>query len=253
MKKKWYVFMFLCVSVWSLCSGGCVDYVSRSRLGANSSITVATATTEEKDTLRYLSEVYAIMTKAYYKDIANERTLQFFLHDQLQAMNLLDRHSRDYKKDIEKLKYWRAAWIVEVLKDPTDVYSGFLYKDRVASFEREHFKNSFVSIGLELELKEGKFLIAKVYDNTSAKTANVLAGDELLAVNGVNVRGKTFTVVENLLMVAEGSSVKLSLRHSGEKKAYDVTLIAHVVWIPSVEYQYYPDTGDLKSVPWPCC
>jgi carboxyl-terminal processing protease len=198
---------------------------------------------EETASLLYLKEVYLTMNKHYYKELRGEKVAVYCLESAKKMMELLDPKDKEYMEKVKDITYWNASWMVEALKDPSDKYSGFLYKDRVAQFMRKNLKSSFPSIGIEIEKREGLFYVVNVYEGSSAEKQGVRVGDELQAIDGAVISSLEPRLVEAKFPSVEGESVTLRLLHGGEIHPYEVVLYCHVVVIPSVSKDYFTDTN----------
>ncbi|MDH4223683.1 MAG: aspartyl protease family protein [candidate division Zixibacteria bacterium] len=66
--------------------------------------------------------------------------------------------------------------------------------------------------GLEFILKEGKYLVDKVYDNTSAKKASIEPGEEIISINDEPASKYTLNQLRDLFTGKDGTIIKLQLK-----------------------------------------
>src|SRR5919106_585796 len=79
-----------------------------------------------------------------------------------------------------------------------------------------------VGIGIQLEEKNGEVVVAAPIDGSPAEEAGISSDDVLLAVDGKSVRGDEVSEVVEKVKGPEGTSVELTVRHDGERRAYDL-------------------------------
>ena len=139
----------------------------------------------------------------------------------------------------QKLTYGAAAGMVNALGDTG--HSTFLTPQQVAQ-ERVYTQGSFEGIGALVEFKDGHAVIAAPYDGSPAQKAGVHAGDIILKVNGEDMTGKTLDQVVAQVLGPAGSQVTLTLRDPKTSENRDVTITRAHINLPSVEWQFLPNT-----------
>ncbi len=108
--------------------------------------------------------------------------------------------------DQRKLKRGAIRGMVSAL----DEFSSYIPPDKLASFTR-HMAGKGRGVGLYLEMVEGKVMVVGPLLNSPAHTAKIYVGDQVLAVDGQDVRGMAIGEVELLLAGQVGSGVTLTL------------------------------------------
>ncbi|OXM17258.1 S41 family peptidase [Paenibacillus herberti] len=97
------------------------------------------------------------------------------------------------------------------LEDPYSVYlPGSEGQDFVQSYQPE-----FVGIGVQVREEEGRFLIDTVIKETPADKGGVLAGDELIKVDGTALEGFSMEKLVAILRGEKGTKVKVTLARAG--------------------------------------
>ncbi|MFH0803272.1 MAG: S41 family peptidase [bacterium] len=110
--------------------------------------------------------------------------------------------------------------IIEGLGDP---YSVFLDARSRKNFENETTGGSFPGIGVELAIKDGRLLIVAAIQGTPAFKAGLRPGDEMVAIDGKNVRSLNFSKAMSLLDGAAGTPLSLTLRRGDSVQAVRLT------------------------------
>ncbi len=98
----------------------------------------------------------------------------------------------------------------------------------------EQFRGNFQGIGIEFDILNGYItVIAPVADSPSEKVG-LQPGDKIIAINGEDAFEITKKEVFEKLRGPKGTSVDVTIRRSGEKKPFDVTIIRDHIPIYSV-------------------
>ena len=96
---------------------------------------------------------------------------------------------QNYYKKVKKEDLINAAYegMVNSLDDP---YAAYMGKDDSESFNQT-VNGEYVGIGAAVEYKEENAKISTIYKNSPAQKAGLEVGDQLLAIDGQDVKGKT--------------------------------------------------------------
>ena len=115
-----------------------------------------------------------------------------------------------------------------------DEYSDYLTAKEFAAFQ-ESTSSDYFGVQMDLEQKNGLLLLFPFKDGLAAR-AGIRAGDQLLAVDGQPVAGKSIYVVGSMIRGEEGSTVQLTLR-SGSSVPRTLTLRRYRASYQSVNWQ----------------
>lgn len=120
--------------------------------------------------------------------------------------------------DHRKLKRGAIRGMVSAL----DEFSSYIPPDKLDSFTR-HMAGKARGVGLCLEMVEGKVMVVGPLLNSPAHIAKIYVGDQVLGVDGQDVKGMALGEVELLLAGQVGSGVALSLLRRGDELEVTVT------------------------------
>ena len=115
-----------------------------------------------------------------------------------------------------------------------DEYSDYLTAKEFAAFQ-ESTSSDYFGVQMDVEQKNGVLLLFPFKDGLAAR-AGIKAGDQLLAVDGIPVAGKSVYVVGSMIRGEEGSTVQLTLR-SGPSVPRTLTLRRYRASYQSVIWQ----------------
>lgn len=114
-----------------------------------------------------------------------------------------------------------------------DSYSAFLTPDQLQDVYGQ-IEGNFVGLGVELKAQDGLLTIVRVISGSPAEKAGLRAGEQIVTVDGQDVRSLSADEAANLLQGQEGSSVVLTVSRPGERPR-EVSAIRRRVEVPSID------------------
>ena len=137
---------------------------------------------------------------------------------------------QNYYKKVKKEDLISAAYegMVNSLDDP---YAAYMEKEDSESFNQT-VNGEYVGIGAAVEYKEENAKISTVYKNSPAQKAGLEVGDQLVAIDGQDVKGKTLSQITKMIKGKENTKVSIKISRDGNEKNYEVK--RSKVAVPSV-------------------
>ena len=134
--------------------------------------------------------------------------------------------------------YERAArGLVEELNDP--------YSELYTPRQLEAFNTStggvYGGIGMLIEDQEGSIIVSRVYPNTPAAEAGIIAGDRIIMVDTASTRGWRIDQVSGGLRGPPGSKVKARFARPGVPQPIEVEFTRRTIRIPAIPYSLVLD------------
>ena len=167
---------------------------------------------------------------------ANEESI----YDKIDLFSeVLDKVNNEYVEEIDHSEAMDAA-INGVLQslDPYSAYmSPEIFKEMLTETSGE-----FGGLGIEVGMEFGVVKIISPIDNTPAEEAGVKAGDYIVKINDIQVQGKTLTEAVELMRGSVGSTIKITVRRRGVKKAIIFNITREIIKIESVKSKIIEDT-----------
>jgi carboxyl-terminal processing protease len=133
--------------------------------------------------------------------------------------------------DDQKAVYGAMKGVVEELNDP---YSEFLDPQGRAEFEQS-LEGEFSGVGIEISIKKGVLTVITPLVGTPAEAAGVLAGDQILAVDGKSTEGTTLSEAGVRIRGETGTTVTLTIRHE-DGTIVDIPIVRAAITIDPVTY-----------------
>ena len=91
-------------------------------------------------------------------------------------------------------------------------------------------------IGALIRKKDSLIVVAEPYEGFPAMKAGLLAGDEILEVNGKSTEGKSTTEISKVLKGQPKTELKIRVKRFGIDEPFDVTIVREEIQIKSVPY-----------------
>lgn len=130
------------------------------------------------------------------------------------------RHKYDNYIQTEEDAYLAINTMLASLNDP---YTRFLDPKDFAE-ETNSISGSLKGIGIQIGMKDGKLTVIAPIEDTPAEKAGLLAGDEILEINGNSTQSITVEKAADQIRGPEGTQVTLLIkRENQEPKSYTVT------------------------------
>ncbi len=146
----------------------------------------------------------------------------------------------NYVDPVDENKLRDAA--IEGMLSELDPFSVYVPPAKTEEFERM-LENSFKGVGIQLDQNEqtGAIEVVTPIDGSPALKAGVLAGDQILKVNGESIEGLRLPEVIKKIAGPLGSDVALTVKHATGETA-DIKMTREEIVVPTVKgYQRNPD------------
>ena len=144
---------------------------------------------------------------------------------------VLDKIQNEYVDEINQAETIDAA--INGLLQSLDPYSGYMSPE-IFKESREETSGEFGGLGIEVSMESGVVKVISPIDDTPASRAGVKAGDYIVQINGEQVQGKTLMEAVNLMRGPVGSSIEITIRRKGLKKAKVIKIIREIIEVRSV-------------------
>ena len=145
---------------------------------------------------------------------------------------VLEKISKEYVDEVDQSKSMDAA--INGLLQSLDPYSAYMTPESFEGMQTET-SGEFGGLGIEVGMEAGVVKVISPIDNTPASKAGLKAGDYIIKINNVQVQGKSLMEAVDLMRGPVGSSIEITVRRRGEKKALIFNITREVIQVQSVK------------------
>ena len=145
---------------------------------------------------------------------------------------VLEKINKEYVDEINQSESMDAA--IDGLLQSLDPYSGYMSPKTFDEMQTDT-SGEFGGLGIEVTMESGVVKVISPIDDTPASRAGIKAGDYIVKINNTQVQGKSLSEAVELMRGPVGSSIELTIRRRGEKKALILEVTREIIEIKSVK------------------
>ena len=145
---------------------------------------------------------------------------------------VLEKINREYVEEVNQSESMDAA--INGLLQSLDPYSAYMSPEIFNEMQTQT-SGEFGGLGIEVSMESGVVKVISPIDDTPASKAGIKAGDYIVKIEDIQVQGKTLSEAVDLMRGPVGSSIELTIRRRGEKKALTFNIIREIIEIQSVK------------------
>jgi carboxyl-terminal processing protease len=139
---------------------------------------------------------------------------------------------------------------IDAMLKALDPYTNFFAEDEIEDY-MTMTTGRYNGIGALIGQRQNKSIVLMVYEGTPAEKSGLQIGDEILKIDGVDIKTRKDTDTGKLLKGQTNTNVKLTVQRYGQKGPLDLTVSRDVVKMTNVPYygMISEDVGyiDLKD------
>ena len=144
---------------------------------------------------------------------------------------VLEKIQNEYVEEIDQAETIDAA--INGVLQSLDPYSGYMNPE-VFKESQQDTSGEFGGLGIEVSMEAGVVKVISPIDDTPAAKAGVKAGDYIVKINGEQVQGKTLMEAVNLMRGPVGTSIEITIRRKGLKRAKIIKIVREIIEVRSV-------------------
>ena len=145
---------------------------------------------------------------------------------------VLEKINKEYVDEVDQSKTMDSA--INGLLQSLDPYAAYMSPESLSSMQTET-SGEFGGLGIEVGMESGVVKVISPIDNTPAEKAGLKAGDYIVKINNEQVQGKSLMEAVELMRGPVGSSIEITVRRKGQKKAIVFNITREVIEIQSVK------------------
>ena len=145
---------------------------------------------------------------------------------------VLEKINEEYVDEINQSQSMDSA--IDGLLQSLDPYSAYMSPEIFEEMQTET-SGEFGGLGIEVSMESGVVKVISPIDDTPASKAGIKAGDYIVKIENTQVQGKTLNEAVDLMRGPVGSSIELTVRRRGVKKAITFNIKREIIKIQSVK------------------
>ena len=145
---------------------------------------------------------------------------------------VLEKISKEYVDEVDQSKSMDSA--INGLLQSLDPYSAYMTPESFEGMQTET-SGEFGGLGIEVGMEAGVVKVISPIDNTPASKAGLKAGDYIVKIDSTQVQGKSLMEAVELMRGPVGSSIEITVRRRGVKKALIFNIMREVIQVQSVK------------------
>ena len=144
---------------------------------------------------------------------------------------VLEKIQNEYVEEVDQAEIMDSA--INGALQSLDPFSAYM-NPKVFEESQSETSGEFGGLGIEVSMESGVIIVITPIDDTPASKAGIKAGDYIVKINGEQVQGKTLMEAVNLMRGPEGTSIEITVRRKGLRKAKIFKITREIIEIKSV-------------------
>lgn len=149
-----------------------------------------------------------------------------------------------YVDDITPAKLVKTG--IDAMLASLDPYTNYISEDQIEDY-RTMTTGEYSGIGAEVGTRDGRILIMMPLEGFAADKAGIKVGDEIVAIDGISLKDKTYEETSQLLKGQAKTNVVLSIKRYGNENPIDITITRGKIQTYNVPY-YGMVTEDIGMI-----
>ncbi len=191
----------------------------------------------------FLGGILVLGTSVLAKDtsrspVVTKKDINLPLSELRSFVEVYERVSKNYVEPVEDKKLLSGA--ISGMLSSLDPHSAYLPPENFKKME-EHTTGDFGGLGMEVAMEDGLVKIVSPIDDTPAKRAGVLAGDLVIKLDDLPVKGKSLMDAIKIMRGKPGTKIKLTILREGEARPLVIEITRAVIKTTSVKQKLLTD------------
>lgn len=123
---------------------------------------------------------------------------------------------------------------IDAMLEGLDPYTEYIPESEIEDYKLKYVSTQYGGIGAGTLFIDGKLFVNEVSEGNPAHKQDVKPGDQILKINGIDIKGKDRNEISQLLRGPKGSSLTMVLLR--ESKELNKTLVREEIKQPNVSY-----------------
>jgi len=138
-----------------------------------------------------------------------------------------------YVDDVNPSTVMRTG--IEAMLASLDPYTNYIPEDDIENY-RTATTGEYAGIGALVDVKDGISTVILPYEGFAADRAGLKIGDQILRINGIEIKGKPTADTKKLLNGQARSEITLKVKRYGVEKMFDIKLKREKITVKNVPF-----------------
>ena len=112
---------------------------------------------------------------------------------------------------------------IDAMLESLDPYTEYVPESEIEDYKLKYVSTQYGGIGAGTVLIEGKLFVSEISEGYPANKAEVKAGDQVIKINNIDIKGKDRAQISQLLRGPKGTVVDLAIIRDGKEIAKKLT------------------------------
>lgn len=186
----------------------------------------------------------ALLLLASFSTTINDRSFEIVKNLDI-FVSTFKEVNASYVDEVNPSKLMRIA--INTMLDSLDPYTAYIPEDDIEDYMTST-TGEYGGIGALVENKEGLSTVVLIYEGYPAQKAGLIVGDQILKINGIDIKEKSSDDISKLLKGQSKSEIVLTVKRFNNPKHLEVKLFREKIVIENVPYfgMVSSDIGYLK-------
>lgn len=140
----------------------------------------------------------------------------------------------NYVDDVNSSKLIKTG--IDAMLNDLDPYTEYVQETDIEDYRMKYVSTQYGGIGASVVSRNGKVLITEPFEGFPAQKADLRAGDQIVEINGVPLKGRDSEQVSQMLKGPKGTPVKLLIVRSEISKPFEKNIVREEIRQPNVSY-----------------
>ena len=169
----------------------------------------------------------------FFNSLLNAKESSNNIYEKIDLFSeVLEKIKKEYVDDVDHSEIIDSA--INGVLQSLDPYSAYMSPEFFENMQTDT-QGKFGGLGIEIGMEAGVVKVISPIDDTPASRAGIKAGDYIVKIGKTQVQGKSLMEAVKLMRGPIGSSIELTIRRKGEKKALVKKIIREIIVVKSVE------------------
>ncbi|MBU2228989.1 S41 family peptidase, partial [Patescibacteria group bacterium] len=140
-----------------------------------------------------------------------------------------------YERPVSEKDLFYGA-LVGMSASVQDPYTVF-FDPEISQDFNEQISGTFEGIGIEIGIKDDQLVVIAPLPETPAYNAGVLAGDQIVIIDGTDTTGITLDLAVGMIRGEKGTSVELGIRRENEEDLVLISIVRETIKVESISWE----------------